>query len=250
MPPKSKNKIKKSEHSSSKKCKQDSCQQDQIKTSSNTTTLKQPLNWPLISIKSNLQLETIYQNHIVIIPSFFTSKECTNFINYINSTIPLESANPSLIPKKGEAYRDNDRFSIEDIKFSEVLYNSGLNLLVSNWHSTLTKKPVVGLNPNIRIYKYNIGQKFGQHYDDSVQDCLKRLSEWTLLIYLNGGDNENEIPLYGGETVFYKKKGEIVIKPERGMALLHKHGHDCLLHEAKVIKKGFKYVLRSDLMFA
>jgi len=130
------------------------------------------------------------------------------------------------------------------------LYNSGLNYFVSNWSSTLTRKPAAGLNPNIRIYKYSTGQKFGQHYDDSVQDSLGRISEWTLLIYLNGGDNENDIFLYGGETVFYKKKEEIVIKPERGMALLHKHGHDCLLHEAKEVKRGFKYVLRSDLMFA
>ncbi|CAB4415398.1 unnamed protein product [Rhizophagus irregularis] len=111
-----------------------------------------------------------------------------------------KSANQSLKPKKGEAYRDNDRFSIENIKFSQELYDSGLSPLVSN------------------------GQKFGQHYDDSVQDSLGRISEWTLLIYLNGGDNENE--------------------PERGMALLHKHGHDCLLHEAKEVKRGFKYVAK------
>ncbi len=151
-------------------------------------------------------------------------------INFINETIPLELANPSLKPKRDEAYRDNERFSIKDIKFSETLYNSGLNLLVSNWYSALTKKPAVGLNSNIRIYKYSIGQRFGQHYDSSVQDYLKRTSEWTLLIYLNGGNNENEVPLHGGETVFYRKKEEIIIKPERGMALLHKHGHDCLKH--------------------
>ncbi|RIA82421.1 hypothetical protein C1645_797916 [Glomus cerebriforme] len=226
--------------------KQKQSSQQKVNSNTHTTTL----SWPLISTKFNLQIETIYQDHIVIIPSFFTSQECTNMVKFINKTVPLESANPSLIPKKGEAYRDNDRFSIEDIKFSEILYNSGLNSLVSNWSSTLTKKPAVGLNPNIRIYKYSTGQKFGQHYDDSVQDSLGRISEWTLLIYLNGGNNENDIFLYGGETVFYKKKEEIVIRPERGMALLHKHGHDCLLHEAKEVKRGFKYVLRSDLMFA
>ncbi|GBB98154.1 hypothetical protein RclHR1_03150017 [Rhizophagus clarus] len=228
MPPKSKNKVIKK-------------QKDQ-KQRHLTTTI---LSWPIISTKSNLQIETIYQDQIVIIPSFFTPKECTNMIDFINKSIPLESASQSLIPKKGEAYRDNDRFSIEDIKFSQELYKSGLGSLVS----TLTKKPAAGLNPNIRIYKYSAGQKFGKHYDDSVQDSLGRISEWTLLIYLNGGDNENDVFLCGGETVFYKKKEEIVVKPERGMALLHKHGHDCLLHEAKEVKRGFKYVLRSDLMF-
>src|SRR6266487_3296495 len=151
MPPRSKNKVKKSDSTPPKKQKQSS--QQQVNSNPPPSTL----NWPLISTKSNLQIETIYQDHIVIIPSFFTSKECTNMINFINKTIPLESANPSLIPKKGEAYRDNDRFSIEDAKFSEILYNSGLNSLLSNWSSTITKKPAVGLNPNIRIYKYNTG---------------------------------------------------------------------------------------------
>ncbi|CAG8555351.1 3944_t:CDS:1 [Rhizophagus irregularis] len=219
MPPKSKNKAIKKQN--------DQNQFSKRRFNNTPTTI---LSWPIISTKSNLQIETIYQDQIVIIPSFFTPKECANMINFINKSISLESANQSLKPKKGEAYRDNDRFSIEDIKFSQELYDSGLSPLVSNWSSTLTKKPAVGLNPNIRIYKYSKGQKFGQHYDDSVQDSLGRISEWTLLIYLNGGDNENEVSLYGGETVFYKKKEEIVIKPERGMALLHKHGHDCLLH--------------------
>jgi hypothetical protein len=219
MPPKSKNKVIKKQ--------KDQKQLSQRCLNNMPTTI---LNWPIISTKSNLQIETICQGQIVIIPSFFTSEECANMINFVNKSIPLESASQSLMSKKGEAYRDNDRFSIEDIKFSQELYNSGLNSLVSNWSSTLTKKSAVGLNPNIRIYKYSTGQKFGQHYDDSVHDSLGRISEWTLLIYLNGGDSENDIFLYGGETVFYKKKEEIVIKPERGMALLHKHGHDCLLH--------------------
>ncbi|CAG8465257.1 3975_t:CDS:2 [Diversispora eburnea] len=144
--------------------------------------------------------------------------------------------------KNDEAFRDNDRFSIEDIKFAEYLYNNtGLSSLISQqqhsqqWTSSLLKNnnndKVTGLNSNIRIYKYNTGQRFEQHYDDSVKDFLGRKSDWTLLIYLNGGENDHEIPLLGGETVFYKsKKQEIIVKPERGMALLHKHGHDCLLH--------------------
>src|SRR5436190_15086412 len=99
MPPKSKNKLKKSDSTLSKKQKQFS----QQCVNSNTSRLT--LNWPLISAKSNLQIVTIYQDHIVTIPSFFTSKECTNMINFINENIPLESANPSLIPKRGEAYR-------------------------------------------------------------------------------------------------------------------------------------------------
>ena len=80
---------------------------------------------------------------------------------------------------------------------------------------------------------------------------------WTLLIYLTGPSTG----CIGGETVFYpelgpaqtssKKQGAVaepvVIGLEVGMALLHKHGHDCLLHEGREVAKGEKWVIRSDL---
>ncbi len=39
----------------------------------------------------------------------------------------------------------------------------------------------------------------------------------------------------------------IVVHPEAGLALLHKHGRDCLLHEGRVVDDGEKWVIRSDL---
>lgn len=39
----------------------------------------------------------------------------------------------------------------------------------------------------------------------------------------------------------------IKIELETGMALLHKHGKDCMLHEGKEVTKGEKWVIRSDL---
>lgn len=32
-----------------------------------------------------------------------------------------------------------------------------------------------------------------------------------------------------------------------GMALLHRHGRDCLLHEGREVVEGEKWVVRSDL---
>jgi hypothetical protein len=76
---------------------------------------------------------------------------------------------------------------------------------------------------------------------------------WTLLIYLT--------ECIGGETVFYPEVGParkfsgkssdctkpVVVGPEVGTALLHKHGQDCLLHEGREVKEGVKWVIRSDL---
>lgn len=66
----------------------------------------------------------------------------------------------------------------------------------------------------------------------------------TLLIYLTEGD------LVGGETSFDLGQGRSIAPPVvTGMGLLHRHGHDCLLHEGKPVLKGTKWVLRSDLMY-
>lgn len=77
----------------------------------------------------------------------------------------------------------------------------------------------MGCNANIRIYRYCVGQRFGKHIDESVEDENGCVSNWTVLIYLNGGtaeglpqagggaggsSGEGEEALRGGETVFYK----------------------------------------------
>ena len=33
------------------------------------------------------------------------------------------------------------------------------------------------------------------------------------------------------------------------MALLHKHGDDCLMHEGEMVKSGVKWVFRSDVVY-
>ena len=42
----------------------------------------------------------------------------------------------------------------------------------------------------------------------------------------------------------------ISVEPEVGMALLHRHGDCCMLHEGREVTKGEKWVLRSDLVVA
>jgi len=89
-----------------------------------------------------------------------------------------------------------------------------------------------------------------------------RRTIYTLLVYLTGAADG----MIGGETVFYadapyvpltKKQMKeraglmpqvIEVAPERGMALLHRHGDECLLHEGKEVKQGVKWVIRSDLV--
>jgi hypothetical protein len=77
---------------------------------------------------------------------------------------------------------------------------------------------------------------------------------WTLLLYLTSPATG----CIGGETVFYpdppkKKKSKepaaepFVVELEAGLALLHRHGADCMLHEGREVVEGEKWVIRSDL---
>lgn len=129
---------------------------------------------------------------------------------------------------------------------------------------------VLGLNSNIRIYRYREGQFFDRHYDEenlvTFEDGkggekIKGRTTWTLLVYLSGRETGCE----GGETVFWPDEdsaggfgkgrgengdgqGEVVAEMEVGLALLHRHGRECLLHEGREVKRGEKWVIRSDLV--
>lgn len=81
---------------------------------------------------------------------------------------------------------------------------------------------------------------------------------WTLLVYLTKCE--------GGQTVFYPGQrlstntslvveknraiDPVVIEVEEGLAVLHRHGKDCLLHEGGTVISGEKLVFRADLCVA
>ncbi|XVF09754.1 hypothetical protein REPUB_Repub07fG0123000 [Reevesia pubescens] len=216
--------------------------------------------WPLVKPKLNLQITRLKDNDLFTVQNFFTSSESKAFIKAAES-IGFEHQG-SLGPTKGEAYRDNDRLSVNDPTLADTIWQSGLNKLFSD--IKIRGKVAVGMNPNIRLYRYKVGQRFGQHIDESVDLGGGKRTHYTLLIYLSGGpktkgkshpsnvkDSASE-PLVGGETVFYGSRNGVVaeVVPAEGMALLHIHGDKCMLHEARNVFKGIKYVFRSDVVFA
>ncbi|XP_047329807.1 uncharacterized protein LOC124933450 [Impatiens glandulifera] len=217
--------------------------------------------WPLIKPKSNLSITHLKGNDLFTVHNFFTSSESKGFIKVAESIGFTHQG--SLGPTKGEAFRDNDRISFNDPVLAYTIWASGFDKLLSDFK--IRSKVAVGLNPNIRLYRYKVGQCFGQHIDESVDLGEGKRTHYTLLIYLSGGfkpkskkdsntlqDDASSETLVGGETVFYGHRNSIVaeVPPSEGMALLHIHGHKCMLHEAQKVTKGIKYVLRSDVVFA
>jgi 2OG-Fe(II) oxygenase superfamily len=224
------------------------------KSSEAPSQIKFPPLVPLIPT-SSLILEECHKHQILLIRNFFTSTLCRNLVSNF-STLPFATTPGK--PKRGEATRVNDRFQIDDPAFAERLWkDTALQDLVLSYEdqSIWGDSEVLGLFENIRIYRYSPGQFFDKHYDESKRiefgpRKIKSKTTWTLLIYLTTCE--------GGETVFYPEsttsKGPqpdpIVVGLEPGMALLHKHGDDCLLHEGREVTHGEKWVLRSDLVVA
>lgn len=211
--------------------------------------------FPTLTQKDGLTCRTLLDDQILLIDDLFTPVECKEFVKFIDS-LPMELTPPK---KKGEADRVNHRFSVTSVPFAQHLRDVIIPHLPSFAYPASAKGPRSegprlphSLNSNIRVYKYTPEQYFGPHYDDSVRDPeTGAKSEWTLLIYLTGLENG----VLGGETIFEQqdRKGhslEPIIAPlTRGMALLHRHGQECLLHSGSKVISGTKYVLRSDLMF-
>lgn len=225
-------------------------------------------NWPPFKPllpTSDLSLEVVAPNQIVTISNFWTSTLCKTYVSFL-ATLPL-STTPGK-PKRGDAVRVNDRFQVDDPDFARRLWaETALQEIITGEAASLAGEgnnpserwggEVIGLNPNIRVYRYSPGQFFDQHYDESNNveiDGMPARTTWTLLLYLTSSVNG----CIGGETVFYpepfkgSKKTSQLLEPviaelEVGKVLLHKHGKDCMLHEGREVTQGEKWVLRTDL---
>ncbi|OTA87522.1 hypothetical protein M434DRAFT_35269 [Hypoxylon sp. CO27-5] len=223
----------------------------------------QPPSWPpfrpalpVVHLRPEAPVPGL-EDKIILLRGFWPKNLCRDYVNFLK-TLPLTTT-PGR-PKRGEALRVNDRFQVDDPRFSQRLWlETGLkDAILEESVKHLWGGNVVGLNPNIRIYRYSKGQYFDCHYDESNLVTLPSINEpsgtistkttWTLLLYLTSAAEG----CAGGETVFYphdrkSPKEEIAIAPETGLLLLHKHGDDCLLHEGREVIAGEKWIIRTDL---
>ncbi|KAH2857652.1 hypothetical protein KXV67_003147 [Aspergillus fumigatus] len=214
-------------------------------------------NWPPLRPlipSSNLSLESLLHDQIYLIRNFLPSSLCKTYAFFLAS-LPLTTT-PSK-PKKGEAVRVNDRFQIQDADFAERLWSgTALRELVSGAvdedqdgdGQPRSNREIWGGEP------LGLGLPFDDDSNvvafESPQHKLQQArTTWTLLVYLTN--------CTGGETVFYpeptganRNPEPIAVAPEVGMALLHRHGERCLLHEGREVTEGEKWVLRSDLVVA
>lgn len=208
------------------------------------------------------QAEVLIQDQIVIIDKFFNNDLCNELIKSFEDSSELKMETTPLIKSREYAARYNDRGLTVDFQAAKNLWLYLQKVLLQeldydedeDYDTQVMFKHAIALNSQLRIYRYTKGHHFGQHYDESIicplsdeHNSAKGVTKWTLLIYLTGDDE-----FKGGGTIFYPNHASsegLNIHPKKGMALLHKHGDDCLKHEAEIVKDGTKWVLRSDIVY-
>lgn len=180
-------------------------------------------------------------NEVFTIKNILSRAECAECIALSEN---LGYTEVPITPNRAFERRPNIRNS-GCVKLDDPKSASDLWKRVSNYiPSKIGEWRAIGLNEHFRFYRYNPGQRFTIHYDDSYHRPNGEASLLTFMIYLNE-DFE------GGETCFYPpydhaRESSISVVPAIGMALCFVHA---LPHEGAPVIRGRKYVLRSDVMY-
>jgi hypothetical protein len=104
----------------------------------------------------------------------------------------------------------------------------------------------VGLNERLRVLRYGATDGFAPHCDGAfTRPDGSATSRVTLLLYLNDGYE-------GGRTTFYASRresggGGVAVEPTTGAVALQ---DQALLHGVPPLRRGLKYVLRTEVMYA
>lgn len=173
----------------------------------------------------------------------FSPAECANILAGAESTewfaATVNAAEGRVVDAR---IRSSTTAVVRDAALAETLYQRALPHVPARMTTELGDRgrvpmEVTGIFQPLRIYRYEVGQHFGLHQDQSYIGEKGTQSLLTLMVYLNEGFS-------GGETDFPEQEKTIV--PKTGTALLFQHK---LLHAGRAVTNGSKYVLRSDVLY-
>ncbi len=178
----------------------------------------------------------VYADHLDLhhplartVPNVLTESECAAYIARIRSG---DAEVAPITQGIDLAVRNNTRVMWDDAAEADGLLERVKAFVPKRFRD----EELACANPRLRLYRYQVGEKHGLHFDTVVELPGMR-SRMTMVFYLND-DFE------GGATDFPELPLRVV--PQRGSALLFQHR---VLHEAMPVTRGEKFVLRTDLFF-
>jgi prolyl 4-hydroxylase len=160
-------------------------------------------------------------SEIITIHDFLTKSECKGILEILNKY-------NFYVAHQFNNGRHNSEMFIEDEQLMGLLISKIRALKINN------SKQVIEYHKPFEFYRYDNGDYILPHQDSSLCFDSGNYSNFTAIIYLNDD-------YQGGFTFFNETKRQI--KPKTGTLLLFKHH---LLHEAKVVTSGTKFIYRSN----
>lgn len=200
------------------------------------------VTFPLQALPDPLGLE--HRPFVALVDNVMPDAECAHWIAHMEAVGPtLASVNHGSYQAIEPEVRNNDRVIFDDTALAQELWGrlrAVVPAALPERHARLWTDRLmtpVGLNERFRGYRYGTGQFFAPHFDGSFARNEHERSLITVLFYLNEG-------CVGGETALLDF--DLRVAPRRGSALLFEH---MIYHSGEELRRGSKYVLRSDVMF-
>ena len=166
------------------------------------------------------------------IENLLSESECSKFISLGES---IGFSKPKVKTPRGEMVqehiRNNGSALLDDVNLCNELFDKFKDKLPVNIDGWNLK----GLNEQMKVYKYEVGQRFKMHKDVSFVRNENERSLLTMLIYLNEDYR-------GGETFFLNG----AVTPETGKCIVFQQN---VMHAGLTVKHGVKYAIRTDVMY-
>lgn len=177
---------------------------------------------------------------IFTVEHFLSDEACDDLIGFSESS----GFEPATVHTAGgqhllEDWRNNMRVIVDDTERASWLWQRAQSYVPE----IIDGRQATGVNERLRFYRYDSGQQFDWHTDGYFLRENGEQSYLTFMVYLNGD-------MDGGETSFSDlpfSPSELTVTPATGLALFFTH---MLNHKGEPVKKGRKYVLRSDIMYS
>lgn len=92
-------------------------------TTTTTSSSSSTLRWPDLPFPGReLVLKELIADQVLLLPEFFTPKDCARWTAYLESSGSVAMEPSPAVPKRGEAVRSNERFSVQDEAFAARLH--------------------------------------------------------------------------------------------------------------------------------
>jgi hypothetical protein len=178
------------------------------------------------------------------IATFLSPAECKAYVR-LSETVGYEDAPVStaegMVMLKD--LRNNDRVMLDDVARAADLWQRIRPFVPPRFKK---KWQPVGVNERLRFYRYDVGQQFDWHHDGYFERANGERSFFTFMVYLNEDFEGGETSFAAGSTDG-RSFESFPVSPRTGMALLFHHP---IAHKGEPVRRGRKYVLRTDIMFA